>query len=201
MPQQHTILSYKYDELSEDAKEKAREWYRGVIDSHDYADFVVDDLSEICQLMGIELLNVYWTGFYNQGDGACFEAYLDYKAGAVEAVKKYAPMDKELHRIVKNWQKAQAKHFYQIFGKVIHRGHYCHEYCTEFRFEHKEHGSYYNGLDVDTEQELIEPIRDLMRWFYDRLKGEYEYVVSDDHVEESIRIGEYDFTEYGDLFR
>jgi hypothetical protein len=38
-----------------------------------------------------------------------------------------------------------------------------------------------------------------MRWIYRQLEREYEWLMSDEQVDESIRINEYEFTEEGKL--
>lgn len=90
---------YTFNELSEEAKEKAREWYRKVEDFSFYAETVIDDAKTIAKLMGININNVYYSGFWSQGHGACFEGTYTYKAGSVKALKDYAPLDTELHAI------------------------------------------------------------------------------------------------------
>ena len=56
-----------------------------------------------------------------------------------------------------------------------------------------------NGADVS--RSIEEDTRDLLRsfadWIYRQLKEEYEYRMSDENVDESIRINEYEFDENG----
>lgn len=216
MPEVIATTVYQFSELSDEAKEKARDWYREASagDSF-YAEFIIDDLAAIAALMGIELDNrtvqtvggktlykpaVYWSGFCSQGDGARFEARLSYRKGATAAVKAYAPKDKELQRIATAWTKAQRPHGFKIVGKVKHRGHYYHEFSTEFEFEHSELGYDYDKLDAAAEEALIEPVRDLMRWTYRALEKEDEYQSSDEVIDETMEANEYTFTESGRRF-
>jgi hypothetical protein len=47
MPTEHTVTSYKYSELSDKAKEVARDWFReGALD-YQWWDFVYDDAAQI----------------------------------------------------------------------------------------------------------------------------------------------------------
>jgi phytoene synthase len=64
-----------------------------------------------------------------QGDGACFAGNYSYQKGALKAVKKHAPLDEELHRIVKGLQEVQSKNFYRLRATTVHRGHYYHSNC------------------------------------------------------------------------
>lgn len=206
---------FEFDELSDKAKEKARAWYREGDWDQFWSESVIEDLVQIAALMGIDINTrtartmggkdiqepcVYWSGFWSQGDGACFEARLSYRKGCTAAVKAYAPKDKKLHEIAAAWTKAQRPHGFNIIGTVKHSGHYSHEYCTTFEFEHKEKGWDYDKLDAAAEDALIEPVRDLMRWLYRQLESEYEYHNADEQVDDNIRANEYTFTEDGERF-
>lgn len=99
MTQQHTITTYSFDELSDAAKEKAREWFRSGDDFSYYAKAVIEDAKEIGKIMGIEIEEVYYSGFSSQGDGASFKGHWAYEKGSVKAIKSHATTDTELHRI------------------------------------------------------------------------------------------------------
>jgi hypothetical protein len=216
MPEVIETTVYKFEELDETAKERARDWYREASGGDNYwAEYIYDDLISIAALMGIEINTrsvntvggktlqepcIFWSGFSSQGDGACFEARLGYKKGCTAAVKAYAPKDERLHRIAAAWTAAQRPHGYNIVGNVKQQGRYSHEYCTEFEFEHREKGWDYHKLDAAAESALIEPVRDLMRWTYRQLEKEYEYQNSDEQVDESIEANEYTFTAAGRRF-
>lgn len=189
---------YTYEELSDDAKEKARDWYRKN-DDNEYSEFVIDDAKEVAALMGWEIDKVYYRGFWSQGDGACFEGTLRYNKGCAKLVAAYAPLDKELHRIAKAWQDLQRRNFYALKARVKHRGHYYHEMCTEFDCEDTRHN--YGWLqNPEAEDDVEEIARDFMRWIYKRLEAEYEYSVSDEVVAENIIANEYEFTEDGSIY-
>jgi hypothetical protein len=65
---------YQFDELSDEAKEKAREWYRqGNVTTRFWSECTIDDAKEIGKLLGMDIDNIYFSGFWSQGDGACFE--------------------------------------------------------------------------------------------------------------------------------
>jgi len=58
------------------------------------------------------------------------------------------------------------------------------------------------ALDVtaDAEEVVIEALRDLARWLYRQLEREYDYLSSDDVVDEAIIANGYTFTEAGQRF-
>ena len=188
---------YTYEELSDDAKEKARDWYRSIDDANFWAEFVIDNAKEVAALMGWEIDKIYWSGFSCQGDGACFTGMMRYKKGCAKFVKAYTN-DEELNRIAKAWQDLQRRNFYALRASVKHRGHYSHEMCTEFECEDTR--SNYGWMqNPEAEDDIKEIARDFMRWIYKRLESEYEYSVSDEAVEENIIANEYEFTEDGKI--
>lgn len=192
-----TLYIYKYEELSDEAKANARAWYRNGDDF--WAECVIDDAKEIAALMGWEIDKVYYSGFWSQGDGACFEGIMRYNKRCVKLVESYAPLDKELHRIARAWQDLQRRNFYALRASVKHRGHYYHEMCTVFDCEDARHN--YGWLqNPEAEDDTKEIARDFMRWIYKRLESEYEYSVSDEVVAENIIANGYEFTADGSIY-
>src|SRR3954469_19000104 len=138
------ITVFKFGELSDKAKEKAREWFReGALD-HDWWDSVYDDAEEIAKLMGINLKqkpvklmgggtrydpSIWFSGFANQGDGACFHAHYAYVKGCAKAVREHAPQDERLHQIADGLQDVQRRAFYRLTAETKHSGHYYHSGC------------------------------------------------------------------------
>lgn len=186
---------YQYEELSDAAKRKAREWYTSIPDQF-YVECVIEDAKEIAALMGWEIDHIYYSGFWSQGDGAQFVGWMRYRKGCAKAVKQHAPQDTELHRIALAWQDLQRRHFYSLKAKVTSRGHYSHEYCTSFDCEDIRHN--YGWIKDEAVKEIIEIGRDFMRWIYKQLEAEYYHSVSDEVVEDNIINNEYEFTEEGE---
>ncbi len=141
--------------------------------------------------MGIEISEVYYSGFWSQGDGACFEGGYSYVKGSVYKVKEHAPLDTELHRIVTALALLQHNNFYKLSATVKHRGYYYHENRTDIDIEGTEKD--------DTENSLKELLRDFMRWIYSQLEKDYEFQNSDETVDENIIANEYEFTEEGNI--
>jgi len=196
---------FEFDELDDSAKEKARDWYRGCIDTYDF-DGPVEYMKEVCKLIGVDLKTdayghrpaLYWSGFSSQGDGACFEGSYSYTKGSVKAIQAYAPHDDTLRRIARELQKLQARYFYSLSALVVHSGRYCHAGCT--RVEVTDRRDEYRGIDAVDENELIELLRDLMHWFYKQLNQENDWLYSAECVDENIRCNEYEFDGLGNRF-
>lgn len=177
---------YQFNELSESAKETAREWYLKGFDFEPHSESVREDAMEIGKLFGLDIKKIYFSGFWSQGDGACLEGFYSYKPGGLKAAKSYAPKDEKLHQIVKELQEIQRKNFYKISAGIRHSGYYMHSGCTDINVE---------GAADNTE--VIDALRSFMDWIYKRLEQEYEYQTSNEAVDESIISNEYEFTEDG----
>lgn len=183
---------YKFNELSDKAKETARDWYREGALNNDWYDFVYEDAQRILNLAGFTIDKIYFSGFSSQGDGACFTG--SWKADNVklgEAIKE-APQDKdilrianEIERITKLWPESNMT--------VKHSGHYYHKYETTFEVNSDNKGN----LEEGSEEAIIEVSRDAMEWIYRRLENEYNFMNEDDQIDENIIANEYEFEETG----
>src|SRR5262245_18552460 len=94
------IPVYSFDELSRSAQDKALEIMHDIntgLDRWDDATF--DDFREIGTTLGIEVENIYLSGFSCQGDGACFTGRYAWTPDGSEQLRQYAPTDEQLHRI------------------------------------------------------------------------------------------------------
>lgn len=201
------IPVYTYDELSDEAKEQVRSWWSQGINY----DNVVEDAATIAKLFGLDIYNtrktlmggghrydptVYFSGFWSQGDGACYEGDYRYQKGGLKAVEQYAPLDKELHRIVAGLQDVQRRHFYRLTASTKQRGHYQHSGCMQVEVQDSEDP--YRNIG-DAEDEVTQLLRDFADWIYVRLEEEYEYQSSDECVKETCHANGYEFYEDGSI--
>lgn len=149
--------------------------------------------------VGICVEEMYFSGFWNQGDGACFEGYVEDWELFLKSVGYSDPL------LIAHF-KENARY------KVKHFGRYYHENCTLFTaefplptnaYETEENFlhnygtrdevrdavliavlSQYNGDDLKALFE--ETFKDHMRDLYRRLEEEYDYLTSDEAVLESL---------------
>ncbi len=213
MPEIIETTVYRLDELSDAAKEKARAWYRQTGFDHDWFEFVYDDFGRICAILGIDLKVVpvrlygggtrqkpciWFSGFWSQGDGACFEGRYHHAMGAARAIRDHAPQDDELHRIADVLDATQRRNFYQLHAAVTHRGHYHHEYSMAVSVERD--SPTWQDMTADAEQTVIDALRDLARWLYRQLERECDHLTSDEAVGEAIAANAYTFTAGGRRF-
>lgn len=204
---------YGLEELSDEAQEKARDWYRQGAFDDDWYWAVYSDFEQICDILGISLATVpvrlfgggsrqkpcvWFSGFASQGDGACFEGDYSYSRGSARSIRGYAPKDEELHRIADTLRRVQWSNFFQLSARITHRGRYYHEYSMEIGVDRD---SLVNQpMTATAEDDISEALRDLARWLYGKLEDEHDYLNSEEVVDEAIIANGYSFTEDGERF-
>lgn len=192
---EHTL--YEFQELPDDVRrEICSNWLNN--DSW-WSECVIDDAKEIASMMGIDIDNVYWSGFWSQGDGACFTGSYSYAKGAVKALKADYGGDwiKEPLRIAAELQRIQKKYFYKLRSKITQRNNYYHEVTMNFEIWHDD--DQYRAIDDNDEEYLKDALRDFARWIYSYLEKEYEYQSSEEAVSEMCAANNYEFDEKGNL--
>ena len=193
-----TINTYLFTELPPEAKQIAIDNNRDINTAHDWSDYIVDNYKDLAALIGLEIDNIYWSGFIYQGDGACFTGSYSYKKGAVAALEEFVFDDHPLIELAKQLQIIQKDYFYSLTSTIHYLG-----------------GNYYHeqSVGVDTTigdrhgtRELITPtkqlgdlFRGLMNTIYLDLQKEYEFLTSDEQIEETLIANEYYFLINGQL--
>ncbi|WP_072386851.1 antitoxin of toxin-antitoxin stability system [Hyphomicrobium sp. CS1BSMeth3] len=213
MPEIIETAVYHLDELSDAAEEKARAWYRAGAFDHDWFECVYEDFESVCKILGVRLDTravrlygggtrgkpcIWFSGFWNQGDGACFEGRYSHAKAASRKIRAHAPNDEKLHRIADALQATQRRNFYQLHAVVTHRGRAHHELSMAISVERDSPVS--QEMTADAEDAVIEALRDLACWLYHQLEREYECLTSAAVVDEAIVANEYTFTEDGHRF-
>lgn len=213
MPEVIETTVYRLDELSDAAKDQARAWYRDGGFDYDWHDAVYEDFQRIAEILGIcfktrtvrlmgggsrQEPRIFFTGFWSQGDGASFECLYAYRKNASVDIRSHAPLDTTLHGIADALQAVQRRNFYQLRAEASHRGHYYHEYCMAISVTRD--SATWQDMTSDAEDVVTEALRDLARWLYRQLEREYEYLTSDEAVDEAIAANGYTFTADGRRF-
>lgn len=164
-------------------------------------DCVYDDFKRDMDAIGIDVERMYFSGFYSQGDGACFEGRVDDWPKFLQSLGHTCPALIALADT--GWR-----------FSVEHKGHYYHENCTRF-------DACLNTLDchdaddeedfarcfspytseiqtaawmaliadykrLDVEEELEEAFKGHMRDLYSRLEADYDHQTSDEAVLEAL---------------
>jgi len=201
----HTVTTetevFAYSELSEQAKEKAREWYRNGNLDYEWWEGVEEQYTTACALFGLDISRIMFSGFWSQGDGASFTGTYSYKKGALQTLKKEFPQWTELHDICKRLTQMQKPNFYGVSVDISQSGRYSHEMTMSFNVS-----VYIEGVggryDIPEglEEDVADIFRDLARDIYKSLEAEYEFLNSDEQIEEAILCNDYQFTEDGEIF-
>ena len=165
------------------------------VDGIDWWDSIYEMFKEDMNEQGIYVSNMYFSGFWSQGDGACFEGHLDDIPLFLE--KNFKPDDYPMIR--KLLDSGGSLKF-----STSHSGHYYHENCTRFYIEadrleycvdiptdfHQQIVEQWDKeLDnevVDFEKESVEIFKNHMRTLYRKLEKEYDYLVGDEAVKETV---------------
>lgn len=205
----HTISTtvYKFDELSDKAKERARDWYREGGLGYEWWDSVYEDAYTIAGLMGLDIkpghkddrsAGIDFSGFSSQGDGACFIGRYRPVKDAFSKVEEYAPQDVTLHGLAASLDEAMAKCDHSLRTTVKHTGLYSHSYSMDY--EH-EFDTPREDIDfVSIWEEVEDVFRRFADWIYRALEKEWDYRNSDEAVDEMILANEYTFTAEGRRF-
>lgn len=183
---------YEFDELGGKAKERAREWWReGALD-HEWWAPTYEDAKAVLARAGFTIKDIFFSGFSSQGDGACFNGtWYAEDVKPTEEMKEYAPKDEELHRLAREAEEIKAK-YPEASTSIKHHGFYYHRFCTEIEVD--------AGVGLEDAGKIRELARDAMLWIYQRLEAEYDYQMSEESCDESIRANEYTFTTEGKRF-
>lgn len=149
---------------------------------HDWHESVFDMAKEAAKIIGIDIDDIRYSGFWSQGDGASFTGSYAYVKGAAAAIRKEFPTATELHNIADRLADAQRRHFYQLRADISQSGRYVHEMTMKVDVERADgkelatgkyvHGRYQPPV---AEESVTESMWDFARWIYATLESEYEY--------------------------
>jgi hypothetical protein len=201
MPQTICTTVYTFDELTDAAKNHARDWYRDGREGSDL-QHVIEDAARMGEILGfsfkaraVPLLNgttryepcIWWSLGYTQSDGAWIEADYAYAKGAHRTIREEAPTDTDLHDLADRLLALQKRHRYQLTATV--RDSDRRSMDLDLDAPHNTDGTVY--------AEMRSIVEDFEQWIYRQLRTEDEYQSSDEQVDETIRANEYTFTEDG----
>jgi len=184
-----TVKTYTFDELLEEAKEKVLERYRDInVDFDGWHDVIIDDWKMKLEDLGYEDVKIYYSGFYSQGDGACFEAKVD--------IEKWIKKHKAGKRFKKLLNEFRAGAY--VYVEIKHNYRYYFSTST---------GVIYEG-GSELYDKAYEQLKEMVKWIeqereelgnaiYKDLQKEYEYLISDEVVIDTIKANDFEFLEDG----
>lgn len=188
----YTIQAYSFNELSEEAKQKAIEATRG---NESYLDWdwwncIYDNFKRNMEQSGYEVDNIYFSGFWSQGDGACF-------TGSV-SIDEWLKAHKLGNKYRKLYNLAQDYGSQVIIEQV---GNYSHSGTMSFRDYITDYTQELSGEVVSQADEVYMLIKneavEKADELYRLLENEYEYQMSDEAIADFLIANEYEFMSDG----
>lgn len=192
-----TLKIFSIAELKGEAKEKAITDARYInVDDDWWYKSIVEHWTEKLARFGFEDAEIFFNGFYSQGDGACFDA-------SVNLVKL---ADYILTRGKQRAKVSKLATLHKI-GELVERGeieaqivkldsHYSHERTRRFAFCEDEPADIINEIEPRAEELRLK----LCREIYEELRAEYEGATTDEAVAETLEVNEYAFLSDGRRF-
>lgn len=201
---------YNYSELSEEAKEKAKQWY--LDDDFKPQEFTEIYMENLRYLFPNSDLKLQYSLGYCQGDGLNIYGKLDVVdlLSFIRENKDFSCMEQFKNALTEKEVKT-IEAYIEVCGRKIdlpyNNGHY--EYCvsdrTEFACDWVEELEYqmYKNIQVD----IIRKLENLVRDMFTTLSGQYEeygydffYEVDEKTMEEVCEANEWMFLEDGTYF-
>ena len=187
---------FTFAELSDDAKECAREWYRQGIE-FDTIDIIECTILDAAKLLGITIdrrRTGYEVDWGTNPIGAAFVGSwraADVKPGAIQ---KEWPKESTLHVIARDLE-AVAAEFPDAYANCdTGRG------CFQRVEAYAEVGDDPDDCSDDVEQLITDALTSFAHWMSCTIAAEYDYQFSDECVDDSIRANEYEFTADGEVY-
>ena len=120
---------YGIRELCPEARSKALDNNRDINLGSDWSSSIIDSWKISLPALGFKAAEVFWTGFYSQGDGACFDAEPDIPVLFEAYVKACAEKGGNLLGLLAKHKAAflAAAESCDMRITRIRIGHYCHE--------------------------------------------------------------------------
>lgn len=191
-----TIEAYTFNELAGRARERALEKIGSFNTCYTWHDYTLNDIKDELTANGFKDPEVNYSGFWSQGDG------LSFTCTGTDIEKLFNQID--LPKTVQRHRKL----FENILNVSLERtsSHYSHERTVridvgynEYTRCHSPHLKRLNAI-VDQLTSLLDDLRiDLCSKYYKQLEQEYEYLTSEEVVQETCTSNEYLFNSEGDL--
>jgi hypothetical protein len=212
---------FKFSELSDSAKDIVRQAYRG--DYYPYDDWwdnVYEDAVRMGALMGINIsttvhkartpghsyktTDIYFSGFCSQDDGACFEGNYRFVPNAVQKVKAETN-DEELIRIAIEISTLQVTR--RLLGlepfsaSISTRGNYSHSGTMNITIDDPNiDDDHRPDAALRTEKDdITQLMRSFADWIYKSLEADYDYLTSDECIDQYLEDGDEKYDEFGSV--
>lgn len=198
---------YKYNELTDGAKEKVKEWY---LEGREPYVFTEDCEMDLENLFGENDLKVQYSLGYCQGDG--FNIY-----GKIYAESIFKCLENhnggtqlaEFENVLTEKEKKTILHYAEECGAIElpMNSRYCYSLADYIEFAEDWEGELedceYKNINVDALKKfegLVKGIFETLCASYEKWGYEYFYEISEEDLEEMCEANEYEFLEDGTVF-
>lgn len=171
---------FDFDELSDIAKQAAREHYTSGDYPYDaWCEPVYNTAKAAGRLLGVEVSDITFSGFWSQGDGCSFSGTYSINSNAINDILAEWD-DKTLSDIAERLTHLQINRrmlgLEPITATISYRGSY--RLLVEL---------YEESFDADDEDTFRSLMQKFANWIYAQLENEYNYLCSDEYVDERLR--------------
>jgi hypothetical protein len=191
-----SVNLYTFDELGEDAQQKAIEDNREInVDYHGWWDFVYWPWEDKLEEMGFCEPEIRFSGFGSQGDGASFTAGVD-----IAKFARYHNYNRFRSLVMVQ------RNGWDVDARIVRVGHYYVHHNT-IKGVVEGHGMYYSDDEERTarvysqgeelEGYITEVVRQKSKLIYNDLREAYFALTSDEAVADTLRANDYEFLEDG----
>jgi len=189
-----SIRIYKFDELPPKIQEKVMQEQRDFLSEVWDADgYIIPNFKEDMEKFGISDVEVNYSGFSSQGDGASFTGFVDL-AKFIKATHK----EKEYAKLLKEIEAGNVDDGAKI-ERFNHQYSYAGTTGTNYSVnsDKKDVGMQAELLDNDLNKFIKEKSNDI----YKEMQNDYENEMSDESVKDSIEMNEYEFSGDGEIHK
>ncbi len=178
----------KFNELSKEAKELAIEQNNQINTDYDWWKWIEEEWREKLEKLGYANAEIFFSGFYSQGDGACFTAEV--------VIEKWVKTHKKGQRIAKLLAELNAGDLATITIKNNGRDSYATSTTVEYEGLSELSDKAYNQLE-EVVQWIKEERETLGNELYQELQSNYEDLSSAEAISETLLANDCDFLKSG----
>lgn len=189
------IEIFTFAELSPEAQERAIERWRNR--GEFFHDFVIEEWNDILRACGWSEVEINYSGFCSQGDGASFTGRFDGREIDEAKFRQYFEPNSDSDWILVGFIE------YESCSAKLRRTsrHYSHENTVGVDWMEEATGDDFVTVEsTATEDDFLSHCRAVMREIYRALEREYDWQMSDEYIRESIEANELEFLATGEIY-
>jgi hypothetical protein len=181
-----TVNIYTIDEMNEESRKKAIENIRN--SPHCYFDPDLEIYKDELSNKGFENAEIYYTGFYSQGDGACFVSNCNIRV--INDTYKLGLKRSVLECLIE----------YFSFTTDKNTSRYYHEKTMDCNAWSESRADRLYDKARKVSEQILEIARGEARQIYRSLEAEYNYQHSDEYIVEYCQVNAIEFLESGKIY-